>query len=222
MTDILEILRADVAAIVALCPSPIGAAEGTDPDTASGYEFVKAENGVRVYRKKDAGSAFTAVKGTVVINKPASEVALFIYDTVNHRRLWDDTLQEGRLLDTLLDTAEEKSLIEYALYKSPAMMVSQRDFVTGRYVKKMEDGSWVIVAVSTTHASAPEVKGVVRADTKQSGWVFRPSPEDPNKTFVTSVTAVDPKGWIPAPVVNAVAVKNPLSLAKVRDIIEKQ
>jgi hypothetical protein len=224
--SLLEKLQAEVSKILALAPAPATTlAAGTpDPDVAAGYDFVKEESGVRIYRLKGTEGSFTAVKGVTFIKKSPSELANFVFYTAENRSKWDDSFENGRTVEVLTDDAATgtKAQVEYSAYKSGSMMVTNRDFCTGRLLGKLpNDEGYYIVATSVEHKDCPEVKGFVRAESKQSGWVFRAVPEQPGVTAVTSVTCVDPKGWIPAAVVNSVATKNPLSLARLRDVIEK-
>merc|ERR1712146_302258 len=46
-------------------------------------------------------------------------------------------------------------------------------------------------------------------------------PSEDGNTIVAYVVQIDPKGWIPTAIVNAVAKKQPLVLAKMREFLAK-
>jgi hypothetical protein len=159
------------------------------------------------------------MKGVGKIKRAPKDVCDFAWDGKN-RKSYDDSFIEGAVLHTLLDESDRKITIEHSAYNSGSMMVSNRDFCVARTMGKLDDGSYYILSTSITHKDCPERKGFVRARVQISGWMLRPA-DDGKSTIVTTVSVVDPAGWIPAAVANAFSGKQPLVVSKLRAILEK-
>lgn|SRR3989338_1270759 len=127
-----------------------------------------------------------------------------LYDVLhdhNYRKVWDDNMIEGIVIFQL-DSCNE---VGYYAAKSPSP-VSNRDFLNQRCWRALpDDGLWVIMNWSTAHSDYPEKKGFVRAQSILSGYQIRRNPK--GGCSFTYVTQTDPKGWIPAWVVNNIAGK---------------
>lgn len=94
------------------------------------------------------------------------------------------------------------------------MVVSNRDFVMARAVRVNDDGSILANHVSIEHPEKGDQKGFVRGEIDVSGYYIVPKSD--NSCTCYYVVQLDPKGWIPTVVVNAVASKQPLVLAKLK------
>lgn len=98
-----------------------------------------------------------------------------------------------------------------------------RDFVVLSSRARDPDGTFVVAATSTTHPEAPEQRGIVRAHIRTSGFVIHdvtPSGSSKPVTKLTYIVQLDPGGWVPAYLANAVAINQPLCIAGIRETTE--
>ena len=78
------------------------------------------------------------------------------------------------------------------------MVVAGRDFVSNVLFNREEDGTVYFVNNTTSCKFHIDIlKGVVRGEAPVGGVLFKVNANDPNKTFMTLVNEVDPKGNIP-------------------------
>ncbi|CAN0376655.1 unnamed protein product, partial [Ectocarpus sp. 8 AP-2014] len=85
-----------------------------------------------------------------------------------------------------------------------------RDFVTVVNVRRLEDGSIVVVNRGYRHPEAPPSTEYVRGEVILAANVIRPDPKDRNRTQFTLLTQVDPGGIAPAWIVNKISAHDPV------------
>ena len=103
------------------------------------------------------------------------------------RKKWDELFNGGEILKSI----DEHHQVITLKFKSPSMVVSNRDFVMARAVKR--EGNVIL----SNHVSVPypdhgEQKGYVRGEIDVSGYVIEPL--DDGKCTCTYVVQLDPKG----------------------------
>ena len=77
-------------------------------------------------------------------------------------------------------------------------VISARDFVVNYIINEEADGSILFCASSDNcQHDIAENSGVVRAYTALSGYIIKPDPNDPNKSFISMCNEIDLKGGIP-------------------------
>ncbi|KAL6041075.1 hypothetical protein QOT17_025107 [Balamuthia mandrillaris] len=120
-----------------------------------------------------------------------------------------------------LDVIEEvtdRIIVVRARYKAP-FPVTNREFVTIKCDTTLKDGTRVTYGCSINHdrcyADSNFVRGVVRI----MGAFYRPVPGSPNMCSFARIITVDPKGNIPAWVVNATKSKAGASIILIRKYI---
>ncbi|MGZ6142533.1 MAG: START domain-containing protein [Myxococcales bacterium] len=156
------------------------------------WEKVGDEAGVEVYRRQVPGSAFLAVKGTGLVDAPVRTVALVLLDD-DRAAEWVDSLAEARVVRVVSPT-------EYIEYNHAAMplIVSDREFVDD--VSMVADPAAKTVLIRSVPVEEPSiprtriVRGVLDAT-----YVLEAVG---GKTRLTVEIESDPKGWLPAFVVN--------------------
>ena len=84
------------------------------------------------------------------------------------------------------------------------------------------DGT-LIVCGSTDHCDykMPEKPGVIRADTPISGMMFKPNPQDPNKTIAYICNEVDIKGVVPDFAMRQVLKDQGYQIERLRRVVPK-
>jgi len=160
---------------------------------AASWEKVGDEAGVDVYRREIPGSSFLAVKGTGIVEAPARTVALVLLDD-DRAPEWVDSLAEARVVRVL-------SAAEYIEYNKASMplIVSDRDFVNDVSMTADRAARTVLIrSVPVTDALAPPTKAV--RGLLEATYVLESL--GPGRTRLTVEIASDPKGWLPAWLVN--------------------
>ena len=179
----------------------------------AGWTFDKEKSGVIIAHRYQEDSPIVMLRGKTTINATIDTV-LKTTEDYETRKTWDELFNSGEVLQQI----DENHQIITFRFKSPSMVVTNRDFVMSRGIKKNDDGTVLSNHVSVVFPNHPEQKGYVRGEVDVSGYYFEPQGD---KCVVTYVVQIDPKGWIPSVVVNSVASKQPLILAKLRDFLEK-
>lgn len=181
--------------------------------TDEGWKFVKDKDGVTIHSRYNDDSPIVMFRGKTSFNVSAQEVLKCTEDLVA-RPSWDALFIEG-IVHKQFD--ETHQILQFK-FKSPAMMVSNRDFVMARAVRTFPDGSILSNHVSVVYPGVDEVRGFVRGDVFASGYHIVPTADGCTCVYVVQI---DPKGWIPSAVVNSVAVKQPLVLASMTKYFKK-
>lgn len=160
----------------------------------AGWEKVGDESGVAVFRREVPGSKFLAVKGTGVVEAPPRTVALVLLDD-DRAPEWVDSLAEARVVRVVSD-------VEYIEYNRAAMplIVSDRDFVNSVSMSVDTAARTVLIrSVPVVDPAAPPntaVRGLLDAT------YLLESLDGGKRTRLTVEIESDPKGWLPAWLVN--------------------
>jgi len=183
LRDLLATIAALLLAIV-----PVRTSTGSD------WQVVGTEDGITISRREPSGSSITAFRGTGAIDAPVWKIASILLD-VKRAPEWVDSLKESRVVRRIAPD----HYIEFNHVGMPIIM-KDRDFVSDVrievdaaarsvalvYAPSGEPLSW------TSHDVRGEiVAGLFKATALPSG----------GSTFTAEVQA-DPKGFIPAWVVN--------------------
>jgi hypothetical protein len=88
----------------------------------------------------------------------------------------------------------------------PVFPFKPRDFCTVIHVRKLKDGTSVILNRAMNHPLAPQNPEYVRAAIVLGANIIQPLPQDPNKCKLTMITQVDPGGFTPPMIVNHVSL----------------
>jgi hypothetical protein len=182
--------------------------------TNDGWSHNADKDGVQIYKREVEGSSITMMKGIAKIKASAADI-LALTNNLEGRTKWDELLIEASVIETI----DEHHRVCHLKFKSPSFAVSNRDFILAYADRKNEDGTYQVSAVSTTHDKGDECKGFVRGEIFSSGYYIKPIGDKECECIY--IVQLDPKGWVPTMVVNLVATKQPLVLAKMREALEK-
>uniref|UniRef100_A0A7S4MT69 START domain-containing protein n=1 Tax=Vannella robusta TaxID=1487602 RepID=A0A7S4MT69_9EUKA len=179
------------------------------------WEYLNDKKDVKIHLRHVEDSAVVMLRGVTTIPKTPEEI-LKCTEDLESRKAWDELFIEGSVVKEL----DENHQVIHFKFKSPSMMVTNRDFVMARAVKRCDDGTILSNHVSVVDDDAPDAKGFVRGDVFASGYWLKPNGD--GTSTAAYVVQIDPKGWIPTAIVNVVAKKQPLVLAKMREYLAKQ
>jgi uncharacterized protein YndB with AHSA1/START domain len=158
-----------LCALVALI-GVAGASGAEEPDGARGpWQLVRSDKGIVVHRRTVAGSQLKEFRGIGVIEAPVSAVMAVLNDS-EHRREWMAESKEQRTLEQI----DLTTVVLYSRLAAP-WPVADRDLVMRATTRFEAAQSRVVIEISsTTHPSAPPVKGVVRMPSMQAHWHLSP------------------------------------------------
>eukprot|EP00013_Stygamoeba_regulata_P025944 CAMPEP_0177648688 /NCGR_PEP_ID=MMETSP0447-20121125/10961_1 /TAXON_ID=0 /ORGANISM="Stygamoeba regulata, Strain BSH-02190019" /LENGTH=227 /DNA_ID=CAMNT_0019151345 /DNA_START=135 /DNA_END=818 /DNA_ORIENTATION=+ len=155
----------------------------------------------RVWSKPGTTSSINICKVRVVYPDIPPETLYDILHDHEYRKVWDNNMIEGIVIEQL----SKRDEVGYYSAKVGAM-VSNRDFVNQRSWRRDEEkGEWIIFNHSVQHKDYPEKKGFVRACSILTGYLILRNPG--GGCIFIYLTQSDPKGWIPAWLINNLMTK---------------
>lgn len=174
---------------------------GTLP--AQSWEFVKEEEGIKIFTRQEPGKSLKEFKGTADIQAPAEKVFTVVED-VNHTGWWDENLIGIKVLAY----EKNKGAKYYMIYDAP-WPVSNRDLyaevaVTIDQAKKV----YTIISVALT-TGVPGEGDLVRIRDYRQKWTITPTGE--NSTHVVLEGFIDPAGKVPVWLSNRLIVQSPVN-----------
>lgn len=185
------------------------------------------KRGVKVCTLKQADSALLIVKTSVKVNVPMTQV-FETYNTKAEWSNWDPNLISCKTIELLQGTRETDipcREIMYAAYRVPVIknrdvcMYSMRS--SGGPGDASASDMCTVMTTSIEHRKCPKVKGFVRGQLFIGLTVFRE--EDGGKScMITSVLHMDPRGSIPAALVNSMSAGSLNSIAMMRDYMHQK
>ncbi|MBI4575252.1 MAG: hypothetical protein HY722_03210 [Planctomycetes bacterium] len=182
---------------------------------AGPWEEVRRESGVTVSRREVDGTPIVAFKGEGLIDASLEKVLGVLADN-EHRTEWVDRLAQSVVL-------ERPSPWEFIVYQRFALPfpMSDRDYVYRARVHREEGTGRVLVEMaSEEHPDAPATAGV-RARLHRSAYALE-SVEGGSRTRVEVEILTDPRGWVPAWLVNLIQESWPLNtLQGIRAQVQK-
>ncbi len=159
------------------------------------WENVDTVDGVAVFRRSLPGSPIKSIRGVGVVDVPVASVAAILLDEL-HSPEWIDSLAEAKVVRHV----QEDEYVEYNHVSMP-LIVSDRDFVTLVHMEKINgDGAVLITSKPVDDELAPVKEKIVRG-TLNGRYTLEPT-EGGKKTRLTVELHADPKGALPAFVVN--------------------
>jgi hypothetical protein len=163
----------------------------------NGWELIDESDGVRVWRRTLPDSSVLAFRGAATVDAPIARVIGVLLDS-EHSTEWVDLLIESRRLRE----SDDGAVILYNRYDL-SWPLQDRDYVLRRVLELDPDAGRVTATYTSVEDPAwPEQGCCVRALSAPTSWRFRR--EGPDRTAVEVEVATDPRGSIPAWLVNLV------------------
>jgi hypothetical protein len=182
-----------VVSLLALALPALG--DGPREQADEGWALMKDENGIRSYRRLVEGSPFLAFKGECVIEAPVDRVMSVILDSTRVDE-WMSNIEESKMIGWTED-AEEYT--QYSKFDLP-WPISDRVFVS-RVRLAVDPESYTTTLDYSNSDVAIEPTNAIRGTV--SGTHYRLEPiEGGRKTLFTGIARADPKGYIPAWLIN--------------------
>jgi hypothetical protein len=180
-------LRQFVWCALLLCIA--GRADGED------WKLVGSQRGVEIYRRDVPGSDVVAFKGQGTIEAPLWKVASILLDTKRAPE-WAESLKESRVVRRLGPNA----YVEYNHLGMP-FILRDRDFVSEVVIEVDADARTFGLVYKPTDDRSIAVTRHVRGEIRSGFFQIR-SVEQGKRSTLAAEIQCDPKGAIPAWIVN--------------------
>jgi START domain-containing protein len=170
---------------------PVSAKNPVDKD---GWELISTKGEVQVFRRDNPGDKLKSLRGIGVVDQPVWKVALVLLDD-DRAPEWVDSLDESRVVRQM----GPYEYVEYNHIKMP--VVRNREFVT--HVTMSVDAPQKIAVIRSEPIDDPTVPSrpkTVRGEIR--GYYEMKSIDGGKRTLLTIELHSDPKGRIPAWIVN--------------------
>ena len=171
-----------------------------------GWNIAHKHKNCDVFIKKVENYSYNAIKVKTRFHDIEAETLYKVLHDHNYRKVWDTNMVEGKVIDMLKDDVE---LGYYSVRLGYG--ISNRDFCNMR-TWKVKGDEYTIFNRSVISDLCPEVKGHVRGQSILSGYYIKKLHKGGCEFIYYS--HCDPKGWLPAYVVNWVMDKLAPSMIK--------
>lgn len=184
---------------------------------AEGWDVRYAKNGISIAVQKAENSKLYMIRSDVVVALPVARThALY-----THTGTWSEWTPDAQF--TEIERVSEAAAVLHVLYKIP--VISDRDVciyqaaLAGKPGDPAAADCHTAVAMSIEHPRCPKQSGVVRARLLISVTAFEAHGDG---TRITSWQHADPRGIVPASVVNACLTRGKAQLKTMRAVMEQR
>ena len=160
------------------------------------WQLIKEKQGIQVYTQAVPGSSLLKVKTQVTIKSSIPHIQS-ILDNAQHRKNWIPFLNHSSVKHVF--SATDK--LEYSHFHAP-WPASDRDFVYRISLTHQDNSRLIYQMKSELYSVLPENKGIIRAELIES--IYTLSKIDEQHTRVELIFHADPKGWLPAWIINII------------------
>ncbi|ORY94951.1 hypothetical protein BCR43DRAFT_526075 [Syncephalastrum racemosum] len=182
---------------------------------------LKHKSGVVVHMKSGLSKEDKTpiFKGQAVIHGFSPQSIFYV---VGMRKLWDESYEDGNLVENLNETTS----LTYEVGKATATS-KPRDLALVEKIECSQDGSIYFACTSVESARIPRVPGRTRATIKAriqqllQGWILEPVRGPTQATRVTYVIQESTKGWMSGFAKKSLA-RRPLVIALVNDYLQRK
>eukprot|EP00008_Paramoeba_atlantica_P010245 CAMPEP_0201492978 /NCGR_PEP_ID=MMETSP0151_2-20130828/35610_1 /ASSEMBLY_ACC=CAM_ASM_000257 /TAXON_ID=200890 /ORGANISM="Paramoeba atlantica, Strain 621/1 / CCAP 1560/9" /LENGTH=229 /DNA_ID=CAMNT_0047880087 /DNA_START=87 /DNA_END=776 /DNA_ORIENTATION=+ len=169
---------------------------------------------VHLFDKVEEGNPIVPVKSRGYVESTVDKIfALVAEDDVKKLQA---TLDPDLIKMEVLQTEGDVTVRYSAFTVGP--MISSREFVYVQVCRDLPDGSKVLTTKSINRADKKQASGQVRGVISVAGMMVTPDKENPGRCMVHRTVQVDPKGMIPAWVINLNKTKSGQRILKIREL----
>jgi hypothetical protein len=170
---------------------------------AQSWNFIKEQDGIKIYTRQEAGKSLKAYKGTTVINAPAEKVFTLIED-VNHTEWWDKNLTQINVM-----AYEKNKRARYYLVYDTPWPVANRDLCVEVTVSMDPENRIYSVSATSLTGVIPEQKDLVRIKDYRQTWTVSSAGE--NSSNIVLEGYLDPVGHIPVWISKMLIIQTPFN-----------
>ncbi|KAH3767038.1 hypothetical protein Pelo_1103 [Pelomyxa schiedti] len=167
---------------------------------------------LKMWQKMLPGSSFLAVKTAYTFDVSVDKMLQFLWDAdFETRKQLSPELEAYRVVEELSPTLR---VIQMKM-SLPWPMSSRESLLITSHKRSGPNAAYY--GCSCEHASVPATPGFLRAITLLLACTLQSVEE--NKTLVTTVGHADPKGWIPAWLINFMIKKQSAQVKKMKEVL---
>ena len=171
---------------------------------AQSWDFVKEQDGIKIYTSREAGKSLKSYRGVTDIKAPAEKVFALIED-VNNTDWWDKNLTQIKVL-----RYEKYKRAQYYLVYDLPWPVTDRDLCVDVSVTLNPGTGEGKITAGPLSGVVPEKQDMVRIRDYRQSWTITPVGKE--LTHVVLEGFVDPAGSIPDWIINMLIVDSPLKV----------
>ena len=150
------------------------------------------------------------MKSSHVINAPPSKILQLLEDNSRVHQ-YNGLAERGTMRD--IEVISDDTIIKW-VKAVPIFPFKTREFCTLVHVRKLKDGTIVVLHRSTLHPAAPITPKYCRASIVLGANIIQPILGDPNRSKLTMLSQLDPGGIIPPMVINNICANGPIGFFK--------
>ena len=163
---------------------------------STNWQLVKNKQDITVYTKAVAGSDILKVKTQVIINAEIRQIRV-ILDNTSHRKNWIPYLKSSSIAYSFSNTEK----LEHSHFSAP-WPASDRDFVYRLRLIHQDENKLIYHMKSENSFLLPVNNDMIRAELIESSYTLTALNEQ--QTQVELIFYADPKGWLPAWIINII------------------
>ncbi len=184
-----------------------------------GWDKYKFAERVLLEEKYVKGSDIPVVRiSSVLENVDLHQIVQYFYAPSFEER---KQVYKELLAHVVIDKITDNIHVAYSKFKIPVPFISDRDFISLRMVWELEDGSFIICVSSINREDVPFYPKYVRGSSHS--YIHCKKVEGrSNCVKVVSVDHINPRGWIPIPIVNFFKGESHQWLVRLQEIYGKK
>lgn len=173
---------------------------------AQSWTFVKSQDGINLYTRKEGGSSLKSFKGVMDVKSTMEKVCDLVGNVKNHD-WWDENLREIKVLSF----EKDKYFQYYLIYHVPWPFTDRDLCVEANVSIDPVTGSRTITATPLDNM-IPEKPDLIRIKKYWQKWTIQPIGN--GVVRLTLEGFVDPAGNVPSWLYNMVIVETPLKVMR--------
>jgi hypothetical protein len=173
---------------------------------AQSWTFVKSQEGIKLFTRKEEGSSLKSFKGIMDVNSTMDKVCNLIGNVKNHD-WWDENLREIKVLSY----EKDKYFQYYLVYHVPWPFTDRDLCVEANVSIDPITGRRTITATPLSNV-IPEKPDLIRIKRYWQKWTIQPM--ENGVIRLTLEGFVDPAGNVPSWLYNMVIIETPLKVMR--------
>jgi len=170
---------------------------------AQSWNFIKEQDGIKIYTRNELHSSLKSYKGETVFNAPMGKIYMLLGSAKNFD-WWD----KGFTTIKVLKHEDQKFIQYYFIYDMP-WPVTDRDLAVESVIKLDTITNQYTVSSRPLPNAVPENPNLVRISNYWQKWTVQPM--EKGNIHITLEGSVDPGGNIPSWVYNMLVTDMPLN-----------
>lgn len=184
-----------------------------------GWKYITSESGAQVYRKffkSGPSREYACVMCNGTINSPPHKVLALLSDTSRVKE-YNSLYENGK---EVAEVADNTKILWVTT--PPIFPLKPRDFCMVWHVRKLKDGTCIVLNRAVDHPLAPVTRNFVRAEVVLGASIIQPIPGDSRRSRLTMITQLNPGGFAPPTLINFLCTMGPIGYMKNVEVASKR